>query len=91
MAVSHFAISREIIDHLDTLYKPEGISHQLSVWQAFEAVKYEGSNVNGFCTKYRNSLQSAASCGLAIPVDIALYSFISRISDHFENFTANVR
>ena len=56
--VQHFKLSKEVWDYLAGKYQPKGIAHQFGQYQEWNSLKYDGKDLEGFCSKYHAGLLS---------------------------------
>ena len=89
--VQHFKLSKEVWDYLAGKYQPKGIAHQFGQYQEWNSLKYDGKDLEGFCSKYHAGLLSLKECDLKVDERIQIYQFIIHISPFFESFASNLR
>ena len=89
--VQHLKLSKEVWDYLAGKYQPKGIAHQFGKYQEWNSLKYDGKDLEGFCSKYHAGLLSLKECDLKVDERIQIYQFIIHITPFFESFALNLR
>ena len=89
--IQHLKLSKEVWDYLAGKYQPKGIAHQFGQYQEWNSLKYDGKDLEGFCSKYHAGLLSLKECDLKVDERIQIYQFIIHISPFFESFASNLR
>lgn len=91
LSLRKYATSKEMIDYLNRLYEPDSILYIMNAYFAFQSLKFDGNNIQSFCTKYVNSVSLLAEAGIDFESKLALFTFIYHISPFYDNWTTNIR
>lgn len=89
--VEYIEEPEDIWSYLKSKYEPSGLAHQLSTYQEWQLIQYDGKDLENFINKHTQACSRLRESKVHVSDTIKPYQFITIISPWFDNFTAGIR
>ena len=91
MGIRTITDAHQIWHALRTKYEPTGLAHALTLFQAWEQLRYNGTNLEAFSEKYTQACDRLAETALDVSAAVKMYRFVTIMTPWFGPFTSDLR